>query len=57
MSGFRKLGHIFNVVTDCLKSLFDIAFCDPEDPNRAKQEATYVYFADFLDECEGTYKF
>ena len=40
-------------VADCLKSLFHLAFCDPEDPNRAKQEAAYVYFTDFLDECEG----
>ena len=42
-------------VTDCLKSLFHIVFCDPEDPNRAKQEAAYVYFMDFLDECEGNH--
>lgn len=40
-------------VADRLKSLFHIVFCDREDPNRAKQEAAYVYFMDFLDECEG----
>ena len=42
-------------VADFLKSLFHVVFCDPEDPNRAKQEAAYVYFLDFLDECEGKY--
>lgn len=35
-------------VTNGLKLHFHVVFCDPDDPNRAKQEAVYVYFVDSM---------
>lgn len=39
--------------TDSLKALLRVHFVDVDDPRRASQEQTYVFFGDYLDECEG----
>ena len=33
--------------------MLDVKFVGVDDPRRETQERAYVYFADFLDECEG----
>ena len=35
------------------KSLLSVSFCENAPPRRAKEEATYIFFLDFIDECEG----
>ena len=38
-----------------LKTLFHIEFGFEGSNDRAKEEQTWVYFGDFLDECDGNY--
>ena len=33
--------------------MLDVKFVIMDDPRMEVQEQAYVYFADFLDECEG----
>ena len=36
-----------------MKSVFKVKFSDKGSNNRAKEEQAYVFFVDFMDECEG----
>ena len=38
---------------DFLKNLFSISFRGQEDEQRPLQEQAYIFFSDFLDDCEG----
>ena len=37
-----------------MKTLFKVKFSEKGSNVRAKEEQTYVFFVDFMDECEGT---
>ena len=43
------------VIADIIKTLLNVTFCGEENPERAPQEQAYIFFCDFLDECEGIY--
>jgi hypothetical protein len=36
-----------------LKALFKAEYAEPGSMRRPAEEETYIYFCDFLDECEG----
>lgn len=41
-------------MTESLKNMFKVDFVEVHGGRRAAQEQAFVYFADFLEECEGT---
>ena len=38
---------------EIVKDLFKVSFSEKESVIRWEEEATYAFFRDFLDECEG----
>ena len=36
-----------------LKALFTTSFSKASEPSRTKEEESYIFFGDFLDNCEG----
>ena len=44
-------GHI--IFTQYFRSLFEVSFSSEVDKSR-KEEAAFIYFLDFIEECEGT---
>ena len=40
--------------TDKLKGIFKINFSEKGSNKRSFEEQAYIYFIDFIDECEGT---
>ena len=51
-----KIGNINDLLTFYIryfKSILKPVFLDPLDNRRSAEEATYIFFLDFLDECQG----
>ena len=46
--------HVLHV--GFIKSLLCVKFCNKDDPKRSLEEQAYMFFVDFLDDCEGEYK-
>ena len=44
---------IVSIFEDSFRSLFHVKFSEKGSNMRAKEEETYIYFVDFLDECQG----
>lgn len=40
-----------------MKSLFKVKFSEKGSNVRVKEEQTYVFFVDFIDECEGMHAY
>lgn len=45
------LHEVFLIGT--FKAMFAVEFSDNESMRRGSEEQTYIFFSDFLDECEG----
>lgn len=39
---------------DIFKDLLEVNFCEKGFTFEGREQEAYVYFADFIDECEGT---
>lgn len=42
-----------HIYAEYFKSIFDVNFSKDDPPRRKKEEAAYIYFMDFIEECEG----
>ena len=50
----RVLSNTEYIFTDKLKGIFKINFSEKGSNKRSFEEQAYIYFIDFIDECEGT---
>ena len=44
---------LMTLYAERMKSLFKVKFSEKGSNVRAMEEQTYVFFVDFMDECEG----
>lgn len=53
---FSIYNYLNTLVVDQVKQLFLVKFSDAGSNFRKEEEQTWIHFIDFLDECEGKYK-
>ena len=56
-TGIQKCyNNSFPLIAEYFKTILKAKFSTDNVPRKTKEEASYIYFMDFLEECEGTSK-